>query len=59
MKINLALERTRRSIGNKTEYCPYCGHVISFRDDVRFCRACKLPIETRSNEIQDAMEGRR
>jgi hypothetical protein len=31
-------------IGIHAQYCPECGHVLSFSDDKPFCRGCQARI---------------
>ena len=55
MTTNIQTERTRRSIGTKATYCPFCDKPLSFRDNRPFCRACRLFFVS---ETKDAMEDR-
>ena len=42
MTTNIQTERTRRSIGTKATYCPFCNKPLSYRDSEPFCRTCNL-----------------
>lgn len=64
--IALNVEKTRRLIGTKTEYCPICDKPLSFRDDKPFCRKSRCAFNRvferahmRNRNHEEALETRR